>query len=391
MNHAPVPRCLALLLALTPLAAQAAPAPTHLAADRQDGAAAVTVAQCSQWLHTLASPEFEGRGTGQPGFRKAADFVAAHFRALGLEARGDDGSYFQNVPWGTTKIVADQTFVALRKDDHEVLRVPADRLAGAVTATTAARAPLHLVVVPQPSGRDGEEPPLAGLAADEVAGKVVVAVLPAGDEPSGPALRFAVLRALQGATPAAVVFARPDAVRGGLRGRSGASRAAGNPAAAAAGRAPADVTLGGDDLTALLAAAGLDRTALATPGAKATAALTVEVALHTVEEQSPAMNVFAVLPGSDPKLRDEFVVIGSHLDHLGLQRGTVFPGADDDGSGSTGVMAVAQMFAKNARRPARSILFVAFCGEEGGLRGSRFFADNCPIPLAAIAGELQWT
>jgi Zn-dependent M28 family amino/carboxypeptidase len=116
-------------------------------------------------------------------------------------------------------------------------------------------------------------------------------------------------------------------------------------------------------------------------------AATVEVKVETA--QAPAMNVWGVLPGSDPVLKDEYVVIGSHLDHLGERGGTVYPGADDDGSGTTGVMAVAQMFAKNGVRPKRSVLFVCFSAEERGLVGSRYFVDNCPVPLSSIAAELQ--
>jgi len=118
-------------------------------------------------------------------------------------------------------------------------------------------------------------------------------------------------------------------------------------------------------------------------------ALQGTVMVSMTETQAPAMNVWAVLPGSDPKLRDEYVVIGSHLDHLGRRGDSISPGADDDGSGTTGVMAVSTMFAKNPQRPARSILFVCFSGEESGLVGSGFFAQNCPIPLSSIVAELQ--
>ncbi len=103
----------------------------------------------------------------------------------------------------------------------------------------------------------------------------------------------------------------------------------------------------------------------------------------------PAWNVVGILPGSDPILKDEYVVIGSHLDHNGIRGGTIYPGADDDASGSAGVMALAKAFASNPIKPMRSILFVTFCGEENGLIGSGYFADNSPIPLSSIVGELQ--
>ncbi|MBZ0153738.1 MAG: M20/M25/M40 family metallo-hydrolase, partial [Planctomycetes bacterium] len=114
-----------------------------------------------------------------------------------------------------------------------------------------------------------------------------------------------------------------------------------------------------------------------------------KVMVHVRETAAPAMNVFAVLPGSDPKLRDEYVVLGSHLDHLGTGADAWYPGADDDASGTTGVMAVARMFATNAVRPRRSVLFVCFSGEESGLIGSAWFTKNSPIPLSSIVAELQ--
>ncbi|MFO0275903.1 MAG: hypothetical protein ACK533_01365, partial [Planctomycetota bacterium] len=103
----PTALALALFAAASGLLAQAPAQAPGLKADRAAGATTVDVKQCKEWLHTLAGPDFEGRGTGQPGFEKAANYVAAHFKALGLEARGQDGTYFQHLPWSTTKVVAD--------------------------------------------------------------------------------------------------------------------------------------------------------------------------------------------------------------------------------------------------------------------------------------------
>jgi hypothetical protein len=213
---------------------------------------------------------------------------------------------------------------------------------------------------------------------------------PAGDDRTAAAMgRFAVIRELQGKECAVVMFAQKDAVTGGLRGRGGMARSGGNRAAAGAGRTPFDGTFGGDDFNKLFTAAGTNIEGLEQMAS--TTALPLQCTLHVevAETQAPAMNVFAVLPGSDPQLKDEYVVIGSHLDHLGRRGDTISPGADDDGSGTTGVMAVAQMFAKNPQKPARSVLFVCFSGEESGLIGSRYFAEHCPIPLTSMVAELQ--
>ncbi len=394
----PFSRPFLLPFALAGLAAAQQPLPP----DRSLGGESVSIEQCKEWLYKLASPEFEGRGTGQPGFQKAADFVAAHFKALGLQAHGDNGSYFQNVPWATTKVKADKTFVAFQKSGAEVLRIPADRLAGTATTALSASGDVALLVVAAREGQGlqvqraqrAEVPAIAGLADLDVSGKIVIVCVRTTEatRAGAPMARFAVQQGLAGKEPAAVLFAQDAEASGGMRGgRAGGGRGAGNPAFAGGRRSPLDATFGGKDLEAVLAAAGKDTTALAAGDAAVLVPLsvqaTVEVAVE--ETQAPAMNVWAVFPGSDQNLKDEYVVIGSHLDHLGRRGDTINPGADDDGSGTTGVMAVAQMFAKNGKHPARSILFVCFAGEESGLIGSRFFADNCPIPLSSIVGELQ--
>jgi hypothetical protein len=393
-----VPSLLSLCLLTGAASAQAAfPDPYPAPADRAAGATAVSVDDTKRWLGTLAGPEFEGRGTGQPGFQKAADYVAAHFAALGLVAMGKDGSYFQHVPWGTAKVDTGKTFVTFHRDGNEVLRIPAERLAGTATASLSAEGDVvFLVVTPPPrsgearTNRQLEVPTIPGLDAVDVAGKVVVVHLRATDEGRGAiGARFAVRQAFQGKQPAAVLFADREAPTTGLRGRAGAGRGAGNPAVAGMRRSPLDATFGGQDLDALLAAGGVAADALQGATLQPPITLRAKVEVVVAEEQVPAMNVFAVLPGRDAKLRDEHVVVGSHLDHLGVSRGQVHPGADDDASGTTGVMAVAQMLAKNPLRPARSVLFVCFCGEENGLIGSDFFAKNCPVPLSSIVAELQ--
>lgn len=400
-----------LLLATAWLPAQAPapaspPATAELPADRRAGAAAVDVARCKDWLGTLAGPAFAGRGTGQPGYELAANYVAEQFRALGLEARGEQGTYFQHVPWVAAQIDAEQTSIVFTRDGTPVLRIPAARLAGSATAALDATGDVVLLAVPAPApapepaagerGGRGSLPAIAGLdqlEAAAVAGKVVVACLPAGEaaRPRLPAMRFAVMQALQGKQAAALVFVQPAEVSGGITGRGGGGRGAGNPALAGGRRAPATLTFGGKDWTDLLAASGTTTEQLAAAERATVLPLPLQAAVTValVERQAPAMNVFAVLPGADPGRRDEYVVIGSHLDHLGRRGDTIYPGADDDASGTTGVLAIARMFAKNPVRPARSVLFVCFAGEESGLVGSRFFADNCPVPLPSIVAELQ--
>jgi hypothetical protein len=95
-------------------------------------------------------------------------------------------------------------------------------------------------------------------------------------------------------------------------------------------------------------------------------------------------NVVGYVEGSDPKLRAECIVVGGHFDHCGRHMGLLFPGADDNASGSATVMEVAKAYAALGRRPKRSVAFVLFGGEELGLQGSSYFADHVPAPFAKV-------
>ena len=107
----------------------------------------------------------------------------------------------------------------------------------------------------------------------------------------------------------------------------------------------------------------------------------ISIRMRYREEQAAVPNVVAWLEGSDPDLKNEYVVLGSHLDHLGIRGGQVYPGADDNGSGSTAVLSIAKAFALNPVRPKRSVLFIWFAAEEIGLVGSKHYCDNPTKPL----------
>ncbi|MCS7052545.1 MAG: M20/M25/M40 family metallo-hydrolase [Ignavibacterium sp.] len=101
------------------------------------------------------------------------------------------------------------------------------------------------------------------------------------------------------------------------------------------------------------------------------------------------MNVVALLEGSDSILKDEYVVIGAHLDHVGSQAGLLFPGANDNASGSAGVLEIAKAFSYQSVKPKRSIIFILFTAEEQGLFGSKYFVDNLKIPPDKIVAMLN--
>ena len=95
-------------------------------------------------------------------------------------------------------------------------------------------------------------------------------------------------------------------------------------------------------------------------------------------------NVGAKIVGGDPALRDEWLIVSAHFDHLGRGPGGYYPGADDNATGTAMMLEVARCFATEGVRPKRSIMFIGFDREEDGLWGSRYFADYPPIPLDRV-------
>lgn len=102
------------------------------------------------------------------------------------------------------------------------------------------------------------------------------------------------------------------------------------------------------------------------------------------EKSAKTMNIIGRLEGSDPILKDEYLIIGAHLDHVGSQAELLFPGANDNASGSAAVFEIADAFQKSNIKPKRSILFVLFASEEQGLFGSKFFVENLKIDTNKI-------
>ncbi|HEY7394873.1 MAG TPA: M28 family peptidase [Gemmatimonadaceae bacterium] len=117
----------------------------------------------------------------------------------------------------------------------------------------------------------------------------------------------------------------------------------------------------------------------------------------TIPPSWPTQNVFAILPGRDPALRGQYVVVGAHFDHLGTAsdnaldptvKGAVRLGADDNASGTAAVLELARLFTANP--PRRSIVFANFTGEEEGLLGSSYFVDNSPVPLDSVGAMVNF-
>ncbi len=346
----------------TPQAAREVPAPDSLAplpADRRKGFESIDPELCKEWLSYLASDELEGRETGRPGYKKAAEFIAAHFEEWGLKPVGDDGSYFQAVPFVKTAPDPETSYMAVvGGDGKELLRVAVGSgIGGSIGENSEAQGPLTVF------DASVEEPDFSGLE-----GKMVLV-----DGDMDRRAMWGLLRV----GPAAV-FTVSDEQAARVTERISLDTGGRDRVRNARRRFPNSYAL-----TAQVAEQVRELVA----GAEG-----VEVRMQVEVKTEPvfAANVVGLLEGSDPKLKAEIVGVGSHLDHVGIAgNGEIRNGADDDGSGTTGVLAVVRAFHENGKRPKRSILFMCFAGEEMGLIGSRHYTENPIFPHEQMVAEIQ--
>lgn len=342
-------RTLALSLSLALLAALPA-----RAVDAVDAADAVTAHiradSLRGHLSFLASDLLEGRGTPSRGQDLAAEYIAAQFRRAGLEPAGDDG-YFQTSTW--TYAERDmRRFAFTVHAAGKTIAVPA----GAV----------DLRIRDALSVRDA--PVLALSWADAMAnpartdGKVAVLTLPAD--------RRAAYMGLQKFTGKPALLILVDGSRTQGSGVNGWLVEEGARPRAREAR---------PTLVLCDAQAGL---ALSSAGATAT----LDVPAPGTR-QVTLRNVVGVLRGSDPQLKNTYVMLTAHYDHLGIRNGDIYNGANDDGSGTVSVIEIASSLAAQPVRPKRSIVFMTFFGEELGLVGSRYYGRHPVFPIKdTVAG-----
>ena len=314
--------------------------------------------QAEEWLSVLASAEFAGRGTGQPGYAKAAQWVADRLAGFGWAPIGDDGTYFQNVP--LTRITPDAQASSITGPND--LKISGEKDLGFTNHVSGPAVTGKVVFV---NARGADQKLSADLA---LKGKLVVFV----EKDTG----STVIRAIMKKQPAAIIRVTQDKPTSRTRFVSGKP-------SSRQGRIDAVVS---EQAAQKLAEAVGAAAELVKPreetGLKieeVDAELTVELKLSEQPLKTP--NVVAWFEGSDPEVKHEYVTIGAHLDHLGERRGEVYLGADDNASGTTAILQIAEAISKNPVKPRRSVLFIAFAAEELGLLGSRHY---CEHPLKPI-------
>ncbi len=382
--------------------------------------AAITAADLMTRVYKFADDSMMGRAAGTPWNDVGTAYIAAEFKRLGLVPAGDSGTWFQH-PLARREVTSGSS---LRIGDR-VLQpwtdfAPRDQGAGGREFDGAAT--IFGGVVGEPA---------TYAAASDVAGKVVVMRLPDAMK-ANPATLTVNRPALtqRFATAAAIVVSLPPGMTTeALRNDGIGVRTTTSVAATAV---PSFAYLTPADVSALLAA-NVDSVQTGHAGI----ALGGRIGFTTTT--ASGRNVVAILPGSDPALRNQYVAIGAHNDHVGFSNrpvdhdsikalmmhaapqgadspppnpsaeqwtairssldslrrlhpariDSIFNGADDDASGSMTLLEVAEALASQKVRPKRSIVFVSHVAEEMGLFGSQFFTDNPTIPRDSIVAQLN--
>ena len=343
----------------------------------------------------LADDALKGREAGTPEYEIAAAYVASQFYAAGLQPAGDDGTYRQKVPLIGYKPADKGDFVLTTKTGNAPLLFGQDYVPAPnpTAATTLRSAPVVFVgqgVVASAYKRDDYK-------GADVRGRIVAFVGGAGaiNDPEerahfGKIETKAQLAAARGAV--GYLEVRPGEFAGTARNydRQRVTWAASGEGTA--GRAIADgaIPLG------TLSASGADKlfgAAWASTKRPLVSLGTLAIATKTVFEALPSSNVVGLLPGTDPKLKNEYVVLSAHLDHVGIcpevAGDTICNGAEDNATGIATLIEEAKRFKASAKPPRRSILFLAVTAEEKGLVGADYFANHPTVPIRSIVGNVN--
>ena len=344
------------------------------------------------WWHTtetLAGDGMEGRDAGSAAYQRAADYVARRFRDAGLKPAGDGGTYFQQVALHEVAAASESARFTVVQPDGQT--TPLEFLQQISVAPTA-HMPEDVEAPMTFRGYCGKD------AMSAIAGRIVVCFnsmrdgMPAASERTANARNGGAAGIIEVDDPYFTIepprwpaaYARSVAL-GGQVSESGAPLLM--------------MRLRAEALAALIAGSGRDAAAVLAAGGHKEALASFDLPaklrahVHVTEKSYMSPNVLAVLPGTDARLKDEYVVIAAHLDGYGygmpVTGDRLYNGALDDAA----YVALLIQFAENLKREhrslRRSVLFCAFTGEEKGLLGSSYFVDHPTVPGKQLVADIN--
>jgi hypothetical protein len=378
---------------LTALAVAALP--VTLCAQQPDldaGAGTITEADYMRRVSVMAHDSMAGRDTPSPGLEATASYVASEFERMGLSGGAQDGSFFQRYP--LRRVVVDQERSYLQKGGvllefgADVIPIFGDVMNGESEA--------GIVLV------SGSGDLAAGLADGAVRGRHVVLVLSSTSGRVDQGV-YRTLVALINAGAFSVLLTNPSGDDAWAANAASMLRSEVSRGWIQDGQPPVEyrpvLQVRASAVARLIEGSGFDVGALQ---ARSGGALRVDrvaganlmVALRYAEEVVTAPNVVALIEGSDPALRGEYVVVSGHMDHVGIglpdENGdSIYNGADDNASGTAAVIEIAEAVVSLSTPPRRSMMFLLVSGEEKGLWGSEYFAENSPVPVDRIVADLN--
>lgn len=359
----------------------------------------------------LADDLLEGRGTGTRGYALAAKYIQSQFEEMGLKPAGTGGTYFQNVPFRRIELLPQQSSVTVRnggKEQKLVFEKDFVSRGEPLSTDSSVEAPVVFVGF----GVSAPEFSYDDYAGSDCKGKIVAMFYGAPEKfPSSQRAHYSSGRVklanavAHGAVGYILIWA------GAIEQRTPFSRIVrfyrepslrwldtkGVPndaqpqirASVTVSKSGADVLFQGASKSFQDA---LDTSSKSVPQSFP---LTATAAIHIVSRHSPAEspNIAAVLPGSDPQLKSEYVLYTAHADHLGIGEAingdSIYNGALDNASGSAALLEIARTFAELPQPPRRSILFLAVTGEEEGLLGSDYYAHYPTVPIRQIVADIN--
>lgn len=394
---------IALTVGTPQLFAQSATKTVKPAASRFGNVDGVTARQLKEYLTFIASDELEGRDTPSRGLDIAALYLAQHLGSWGIKPAGDNGSYFQKVPLNLEKVIARDTRLELGGQSYEYGK---DFLTSITPASIS-----NARVVFAGYGWVIKSKNINAYEGIDVKDKVVVVTgtLPKGitfndlaGPPGGDWMSPAFYAQANGAKavinfPSFGGLINWDGSRWNQSEKGSVSFGSQQPlikipTITASPRLLSALFYGEKTPATIIFNKTQTFDDLAAFDLKPEKRITANIAAVTSVIQT--QNVVGILEGSDPVLKNEYVAIGAHYDHVGMNPfapgpDKIWNGADDDGSGTVSVLNIAEAFAKGAQRPKRSILFIWHAGEEKGLWGSEHYSNHPTVPITSIITQLN--
>lgn len=361
----------------------------------------------------LASDKLEGRRTGSSGANLAAEYIAREFaryglrRSIGIDRPGmsrleadSPRRYMQEFPYVAGVELGENNLFFVnpgRADDIAQFRVGEDWVPLGFSSNGSIKG---AEIVFAGYGISSAELKYDDYAFSNVKDRVAIifAGTPDGDNPHGQFVRAGEIRFKAAAARAAgaralMIIADEDKLKDDRMSRLSYDNSgeAGIPVIVISSQLAGRILNFSDRTLTTFAATADSRNIGAGESLRApVAGLRLDLSINVVRRESPSFNVIGILPGRDPKLRNEAIVIGAHYDHLGHggagslapREGEIHFGADDNASGVAGVLELARVLSAQRPRPKRTIVFVAFSGEEEGLLGSNFYVNHPVVALA---------